>query len=108
MITISRMLLFMLYLAVAELLAGASSGTSTNVNFVFAVGSPLNTTPCASGAGCSGTASVPGTTSQMTYNSFGVANYGILGAFSQGSIIPGIATSGSITMFGNINSSSWF
>jgi hypothetical protein len=41
-----------------------------------------------SGATCSGTATVAGTTAQVSYDSYGLASYGSLGAYAEGSITP--------------------
>ncbi len=92
-------------------LAHASSitGTEANVNFIY-TGS--NTTPCfetnEAAPGCDGSVAVPATTATLNYESYGIATYGVLGAFAQGSVTAGTATTGTIPNYANLNSTAYF
>jgi len=86
-----------------------SIGSEANINEVGV------STPCftgyvsTSGATCSGTVGISGTSVQMSYDAYGVVDaYGVLGVYAQGSINAGAATSGTIPTFGNINATAWF
>src|SRR5579872_5841290 len=82
--------------------AASIFGSESNVNEIGV------NTPCftgfqtVSGETCSGTTAVSGTSAQVTYDAFGLASYGTLGAFAQGSITPGTVTSGAMPTFINI------
>jgi hypothetical protein len=77
----------------------SSIGSNADAFEVFAssTSGPCNTGfLTVSGATCSGTVGVAGTTAQFSYDSYGLASYGSLGAYAEGSTTAGVATSGPI------------
>ena len=61
-----------------------------------------------SGATCSGTVAIPGTSAYFTYDSYGVASYGSLGAYASGVITLGAATAGTAPPDVGVNGTGYF
>src|SRR5579863_7368357 len=74
-----------------------ASSLSAEENVYFNFNDNSFTNPCfhlGAPVSCSGTATVPGMSSQLNYNTFASTSYGKMGVMAQMSITPGSITSG--------------